>query len=123
MISSRGLIIIMTVVAFSAKLKAESPADWWSLRPLQQPAIPQARNDDSWVKNPIDAFVLAKLHEKGLSPSTQADRRTLIRRLYFDLIGLPPMPEVIEAFLSDKDPLAYEKLVDRLLASSRYGER
>ena len=77
----------------------------------------------AWVKNPIDAFILAKLEEKGLAPSRPADRRTLIRRVSFDLIGLPPTPEEVEAFAGDPDPSAYEKLVDRLLASPRYGER
>ncbi|HEV3145340.1 MAG TPA: DUF1549 and DUF1553 domain-containing protein [Gemmataceae bacterium] len=104
-------------------MRAEPPSTWWSLRPLHRPDIPRLHDDDGWAKTPIDAFILAKLYEKGLSPSPQADRRTLIRRLYFDLIGLPPAPEEIEAFLADKDPLAYEKLVDRLLASPRYGER
>ena len=79
--------------------------------------------DPDWVKNPIDAFVLAKLEEKGLAPSPPADRRTLIRRVSFDLIGLPPTPEEVEAFVADPSPDAYEKLVDRLLASPRYGER
>ena len=72
---------------------------------------------------PIDAFIRAKLAEKGLAPSPRADARTLIRRLYFDLTGLPPTPEEVEAFVADSDPQAYEKLVDRLLASPRYGER
>ena len=75
------------------------------------------------MKNPIDAFVLAKLEEKGLAPSKPADRRTLIRRVSFDLIGLPPTPEEVEAFLNDPSPDAYEKVVDRLLASPHYGER
>ena len=75
------------------------------------------------MKNPIDAFILAKLEEKGLAPSKPADRRTLIRRVSFDLIGLPPTPEEVEAFVADPSPDAYEKLVDRLLASPHYGER
>ena len=75
------------------------------------------------MRNPIDAFILAKLAEKNLTLSPEADRRTLIRRLNFDLLGLPPTPEEIEAFVADRDAKAYEKLVDRLLASPRYGER
>jgi len=95
---------------------------WWSLRPLQRPASPVVRQK-GWVRNPIDAFVLAKLEEKGLSPAPTADRPTLIRRLYFDLTGLPPTPEEVQQFTNDRSPQAYEKLVDRLLASPRYGER
>jgi hypothetical protein len=71
----------------------------------------------------VDAFIWSKLGEKGLRPAAEADRTTLIRRLYFDLIGLPPSPEEVEAFVSDPDALAYFKWVDRLLASPRYGER
>lgn len=97
------------------------PSKWWSLRPLHRPAIPGP--SDNWIKTPIDAFVLAKLREKGLSPSLEADRRTLIRRLTYDLHGLPPSAEEVEAFIADRSPHAYENLVDRLLASPRYGER
>ena len=106
--------------------EARQPADktdWWSLKPLTKPVLPGPVNRKSDIVNPIDAFVLAKLGEKGLRPSPQADRRTLIRRLYFDLTGLPPKPEEIEAFAADKDAKAYEKLVERLLASPHYGER
>ena len=76
-----------------------------------------------WPANSIDRFVLAKLEATGLRPSPPADRKTLIRRLYFDLIGLPPTPEEIETSLSDKSDRSYEELVDRLLASPHYGER
>lgn len=93
---------------------------WWSLRPLARPKVPPT---PAWGRNPIDAFVAAKLVERGLSPSPEADRRSLIRRVTFDLIGLPPTPEEVEAFVRDTDPLAYEKLVDRLLASPHHGER
>jgi len=95
--------------------------NWWSLRPLARPPIPDVQS--SWVRSPIDAFILAKLQEEGLSPSAKADRRTLIRRLYFDLVGLPPPPEEVSAFVEDEHPRAYENLVDRLLASPHYGER
>ena len=94
---------------------------WWSLRPLVRQPVPPT--DSSWVQTPIDAFVLEKLRQKGLTPSPEADKRTLLRRLSLDLCGLPPTPEELEAFLADKAPDAYEKLVDRLLASPRYGER
>ena len=99
-----------------------NPADWWSFKPLKRPAIPVSREPQASV-NAIDHFVSAKLKEKGLAASPEADRRTLIRRLYFDLTGLPPSPEEVEAFVADKNPKAYEALVDQLLASPRYGER
>ena len=94
----------------------------WSFQPVTNPAIPAVKNP-AWAANPIDAFVLAKLEEKNLTPAKQADRRTLIRRVSFDLIGLPPTPEEVEAFVADPAPDAYAKVVDRLLASPHYGER
>jgi mono/diheme cytochrome c family protein len=94
----------------------------WSYQPVKRPAIPTVK-EAAWVKNPIDAFIAAKLEERGLTPSKPADRRTLIRRVSFDLIGLPPTPEEVEAFVADPAADAYEKLVDRLLASPHYGER
>jgi hypothetical protein len=94
----------------------------WLLHAPKTPPIPAVKHKD-WVKNPIDAFVLAKLEEKGLTPAPAADRRALLRRVTFDLIGLPPMPEEVDAFLSDSAPDAYQKIVDKLLADSRYGER
>jgi hypothetical protein len=96
-------------------------AKWWSLVPLRRPAVPAL--DDAWIRTPVDAFVLHKLREKGLEPTPEADRRTLIRRLTYDLHGLPPSPEEVDAFAADRSPDAYEKVVDRLLASPRYGER
>ena len=84
---------------------------------------PPAVKDAAWVRNPIDNFVLAKLEKEGLKPSPEADKTTLIRRVYLDLIGLPPTPKQVDAFLADKRPEAYEKVVDELLASPRYGER
>ena len=96
--------------------------DWWSFRPLTRLSIPPVK-EKSWLQTPIDAFVLAKLEEKGLRPSPPADQATLIRRVTYDLHGLPPTPEEIDAFANDPDPNAYEKLIDRLLASPRYGER
>jgi hypothetical protein len=96
-------------------------AAWWSLRPIVRPAVPA--NHPTAQANPIDAFVLAKLDEKHLAPSPEADRRTLIRRVTFDLTGLPPTPDDVESFIADPDPHCYERLVDRLLASPGYGER
>ena len=97
--------------------------DWWSLSPVRRSAVPEIRNPKSEIRNDIDRFVLAKLGENGLSPSPPADKRTLLRRLSFDLTGLPPTPEEIDAFLKDDSPDAYEKVVERLLASPHYGER
>jgi mono/diheme cytochrome c family protein len=95
---------------------------WWSFQPIRRPATPSVRHADR-VTNPIDAFVLAKLEEKGLEPNPPADKRTLVRRAYFDLIGLPPTPEAVEAFVADPSPNAYESLLDQLLARPEYGER
>ena len=95
--------------------------DWWSLKPIVATAPPS--DSTGWAKSPIDAFVLEKLTAKGLKPSPEADRRTLLRRLSFDLIGLPPSLEEINAFVNDTNPDAYERQVDRLLASPHYGER
>lgn len=98
--------------------------DWWSLQPLRRPELPTLSSEDArLVRTPIDAFIIAILRSQGLRPSPEADRRTLIRRLYFDLVGLPPAPEEVDRFTRDADPLAYEKLVDRLLDSPHYGER
>lgn len=95
---------------------------WWSLQPLARPPIPEVKNA-AWVRNPVDAFILSRLEKETMSPSPEADRRTLIRRLYYDLLGLPPPIEEIDAFLRDAKTQAYENLVDRLLASPHYGER
>ncbi|NUQ66156.1 MAG: DUF1549 domain-containing protein [Pirellulales bacterium] len=107
-------------------LKSSRRADkaWWSLKPLA-PVEPPAPDGlpDAWSQNPVDRFIYRKLMEKGLQPSPPADKRTLIRRAAFDLVGLPPTPEEIDAFLADDSPDAYDKLLDRLLASPHYGER
>ncbi|HCU87767.1 MAG TPA: hypothetical protein DGP39_09575, partial [Verrucomicrobiales bacterium] len=90
----------------------------WSLRPIKQPVVPQAE-----LSHPIDAFIANRLQQAKLRPSPEAEQRTLIRRLHFDLHGLPPKPEAVEAFVRNPDPKAYEKLVDCLLASPHFGER
>ena len=95
---------------------------WWSLRPLRRPEIPKTKLS-GWVRTPIDAFILAGLDARGLKPSPEADRRTLIRRVTFDLTGLPPSPDEVESFVKDARPDAYERVVDRLLSSPSYGER
>jgi Protein of unknown function (DUF1553)/Protein of unknown function (DUF1549)/Planctomycete cytochrome C/Concanavalin A-like lectin/glucanases superfamily len=97
--------------------------DWWALRPVKRPPVPTFEFLSAMHQNPIDVFVTAKHKEKGLSESEEADRRTLIRRVSFDLLGLPPSSEEIDAFIRDESPVAYEQLVDRLLATPAYGER
>ena len=96
--------------------------NFWSFRPLAQPAVPEPDRSD-WARTDIDRFVLAKLEEKGLEPLETANRRQLIRRATFDLTGLPPTPEEVEAFVDDTSPDAFEKVVERLLTSPHYGER
>ncbi len=96
--------------------------DWWSLRPIVPTKVP-AIADKAWVRNPIDAFILDRLRSEGLSHAPEADKISLIRRVTFDLIGLPPTPEEVDVFVKDVSPNAYEAVVDRLLASPRYGER
>jgi mono/diheme cytochrome c family protein len=95
---------------------------FWSFIPPKMPALPEVANK-SWVRNPIDRFILARLEREGLRPSPEADKLLLIRRVSLDLTGLPPAPAEVEAFVADTSPDAYEKVVDRLLASPRYGER
>jgi hypothetical protein len=102
--------------------QAAAPDVWWSLRPLAPPILPQVQNQ-SWIKTPIDRFILAKLEAEHLQPNPPADQRLLLRRVYLDLTGLPPTPEELQAFAADHSANAYEKIVDRLLASPRYGER
>jgi mono/diheme cytochrome c family protein len=95
---------------------------FWSFQPVQQPPLPPVQ-DSAWVKSPLDRFLLAKREAKGLRPAGAADKRTLLRRATFDLIGLPPTPEDLDAFLADESADAFARVVDRLLASQHYGER
>ncbi|HEX4951404.1 MAG TPA: DUF1549 domain-containing protein, partial [Blastocatellia bacterium] len=104
-----------------SNLKSEIPIHWAYKKPTR-PAIPSVKNS-GWVRNPIDAFVLARLEKEGLQPSPEANKETLLRRVYLDLIGLPPSVKEIDEFLADTSPNAYEKVVDKLLASPHYGER
>ena len=109
--------------AKTASVGPRSLPDDWAFQPLNRPPVPDARATDHASLNPIDAFIRAKLGEQGLAPSPEADKRTLLRRVCFDLIGLPPTPEEMRAFLAESSSDAYEHAVDRLLASPRYGER
>lgn len=111
-----------TLVPGSITTDRRAGLDWWSLQPIVRPGVPEVGHPER-VANPIDAFIEAKLEAGKLEPSPEADRRTLIRRMTFDLHGLPPSPEEIDSFLADETPVAIERLVDRLLASPRYGER
>jgi hypothetical protein len=108
-----------SVAVGSAK---ESGRSFWSFQPVREPVPPAVQQTD-WPRRPLDRFVLSRLEQEGLQPVHEADRRTLIRRATFDLLGLPPSYEEVEAFVADDDPNAYEHLIERLLASPHYGER
>ncbi|KAF0180173.1 MAG: hypothetical protein FD161_951 [Limisphaerales bacterium] len=124
------LVCLWSLLAALSCHAAPKPADaatWWSYQPVVRPALPAVKNS-GWVRNDVDRFILARLEVKGLRPSPEADPRTLIRRLYFDLLGLPPTPEEVEAFVRECSSIgnrqsAIAKLVDKLLASPHYGER
>jgi len=127
----RIFAILLTVLVGGAAVGDDLPdeppvtvadRDHWSFRPLERPSVPTVR-DESWTRNPIDHFVLAQLETQDLAPLPPASRETLIRRLSYDLLGLPPSPAQVNAFLADAEVGAYERLVDRLLASPHFGPR
>ncbi len=105
-----------------ANRSADAWKEHWAFQRVREPALPAVKDSD-WVRSPIDQFVLARLEAAGLAPSPPANRRTLIRRLYIDLTGVPPAPDEVEAFVADERPNSISQLVDRLLASPQYGER
>ena len=132
-------VVLLLVLFYSANASANDGTDdkaaqqqgsqftakergFWSFRSLVEPPVPTVR-DATWPTNPIDRFVLAHLEAKGLLPSAPAAKAAWLRRVFYDLIGLPPRPEEIDAFLADESDHAFEKVVDHLLASPRYGER
>ncbi|HJT31324.1 MAG TPA: DUF1553 domain-containing protein [Pirellulales bacterium] len=122
-----SLACLIVCFAFAQGVMAAAPTEGgtdvhWAFQPLAKPALPAVSNA-GWVRNGIDAFILARLDAVGLPPSPEADRATLIRRVSLDLTGLPPSPAEVAAFVEDAQPDAYERLVDRLLASPHYGER
>jgi hypothetical protein len=123
--SSRTLPLTLIFAMTTVVLAAESPADHWAWRRPQRPGVPPVAHAPSSpeIRNPIDAFIVDRLRSMGLTLSPPADRPTLIRRVTYDLIGLPPTPEDTDAFVRDTAPDAWEKVVDRLLASPHYGER
>ena len=100
----------------------QTTSEYWAYRPLKRPEVPSVNSKD-WLRNPIDAFILEKLEEQGFKPAAPASKLTIIRRVYYDLTGLPPSPEAVNAFLNDTSHDAYEKLIDKLLKSPRYGEK
>ncbi|MCK5942762.1 MAG: DUF1553 domain-containing protein [Planctomycetes bacterium] len=110
----------LLTAAVGAQQTSGPEGEWWAYRPLSRPA-PPAVEDERWVRSPIDAFVLAGLERRGLEPAPSADRHTLLRRVTYDLTGLPPTQAEIDAFVADTAPDAYDRVVDRLLASPQYG--
>src|SRR5262245_4605862 len=116
-------IAFLAVLFTAAIVFAAEPVTHWSLRPPTRPAVPTVQNPKFAIRNPIDAFILAQLDKEELSPAAEADRATLARRVKFDLTGLPLTPAEVNAFIQDTSPDAYERLVERLLASPHYGEK
>lgn len=121
-LSDQKIALVRNWIDQGATWGSAGKQEHWAYRPVQRPPLPPVKNA-AWVRNPIDAFVLARLEREGLRPSPEADRITLLRRVTLDLTGLPPTPQEVDAFLADRAPTAYEKVVDRLLASPHYGER
>jgi hypothetical protein len=119
---SLGILAFFATPQFAQRPFRDSERRYWAYQKVVKPPVPAVKNR-SWVRNPIDAFILAKLEEKGLRPNPPADKITLLRRAALDVTGLPPSPEDVQDFLADASPRAYEKAVDRLLASPAYGER
>lgn len=121
-LSDKETALLERWIADGARNEGVANARHWAYVAPVRPPVPPTKSP-RWVRNPLDAFVLARLESEGLQPSPEADRQTLIRRATLDLTGLPPTPKEVDAFLADSSPHAYEKVVDRLLASPHYGER
>ena len=129
---SRNLARALPLLIFAAALVNAEPARqasfsaeqraYWAFQPVERTSPPE-NSDTAWTRTPVDAFILAKLSEEGLDPAPEAERVALIRRVFFDLVGLPPSPAEVSAFVGDESPDAYERLIERLLASPHYGER
>src|ERR1051326_7085480 len=113
-----SLLVASPILPATSGQSSPAGSTWWAFRSPVKSTVPKAG-----VANSIDNFLLAKLHDKGLSFAPAADRRTLIRRVTFDLTGLPPSPEEVDAFTNDRSKDAWTKVIDRLLTSPRYGER
>ena len=126
-LNPQQLELLKTWIAAGAPYPADEhppadPATWWSYQPIHAPAIPQA-NENPWIRNPIDAFILQQHRQHGLGASAEARPEVLLRRVYLDLIGLPPTRAELQAYLADTDPQRYEKVVSQLLNRSEYGQR
>ena len=124
---TRILALVSVLICAAATGTADSPSpqpqvDHWAFAQLRRPSVPQVQRTD-WVRSEIDTFILARLEQAGLAPASPADRAALLRRAYYDLVGLPPSREDVEAFLAEESPTAFEKILDRLLESSHYGEK
>ncbi len=117
-----AILLILAVTAVGAERRAQAEGRHWAWQPPARPKLPSVR-DRGWLRNPVDAFILARLEAAGLQPAPAASREQLIRRATLDLIGLPPTPEEIDAFVRDPAPDAWQRVIDRLLASPQYGER
>src|SRR6516225_3764629 len=115
-----GAALVLVVGPAHAAEPPSPPSHWAFRAPIR--ATPPAVKDAAWVRNPIDRFILARLEQEGIASSPEADRVTLLRRVSLDLVGLPPSPREVDDFLADSRPDAYERVVDRLLASPHYGE-
>src|SRR5262249_21953109 len=115
-----AIVLLLAPTLLPAAPASAEKGKLWSLQPVVRPAVPTGVTQST---NPIDAFIAAKYKEKGLSPAPQADKATLLRRVYLDLIGIPPTLAEQEAFLKDTAPNAYEKVVDQLLANDQHGVR
>ena len=113
----------ITGAVAALKVDWDKAREHWAYQPVKAPVVPKVKDASKWAKNDLDKFVLAKLEAKGITPSPLADKRTLLRRATFDLTGLPPTPQEVSEFLADKSANAFEKVIDRLLASPAYGER
>jgi hypothetical protein len=125
--ASGAMLVSLAIASEIAPLGVYTPRErgHWAFVKRSMPVVPAFSlvSDRTWARNPIDAFILQRLKNEGLKPSQPADRATLIRRAYFDMIGLPPSPNEVGEFIADKSPDAWEKLVEKLLASPHYGER
>src|SRR5262245_3432109 len=121
-----GVLIVLLLLVSTTESETRNPKlkaqDHWAFKSPARPPVPKTKNK-SWPQNTVDHFILSRLEREGLSLSPEADRRTLIRRLSFDLTGLPPSPQEVAGFVADKSPGAYASLVERLLSSPHYGER
>ena len=120
---SSRLFVVMSILPAASAIQADVQSSPWNPWPrVSRPPVPVV-NNVAWVRNPIDAFIIAEHESRDLSHRPEAPRHVLLRRAYLDLIGLPPTPDELRRFLADESPDAYESVVDRLLASPRYGER